>query len=334
MKIINILVPMLLAAACSNRTAEGSAESQSTEEATAPIEATWPIFNADSAYAYVDQQVKFGPRVPGTESHRLCREYLTGKLKSFGADTIILQQATVEAFNGKSLPMTNILARFNTKSPRRILIAAHYDTRPWADEETDESKQSTPIDGANDGASGVGVILELARNLQMSLPEIGVDFLLTDVEDYGSHDDDTPGESSWALGAQYWAANPVYTPTQRPAYGILLDMVGGRDARFYREYFSEQTAGWLNTKVWTAAATEGIGRFKNEVRGGVTDDHIFITRSGIPCIDIIECANDRTGSFPPYWHTTSDNMENIDRATLGDVGRTLMRVIYSEKAEN
>lgn len=330
MKLIYIVIPALLAAACSGKPADSATQAEPTAETKTQ---TWPAFNADSAYAFVERQVAFGPRVPATESHRACREYLTEKLKSFGADTIIVQQAAVEAFNGKELPLNNILARFNTSAPRRILIAAHYDTRPWADEEEDEAKHSTAIDGANDGASGVGVILELARNLQTSMPEIGVDFLLTDVEDYGSHDDESDHQTTWALGSQYWAQTPIYTPSERPVYGILLDMVGGKGARFYREYFSERAAQWVNSKVWRAAQAEGINRFVDESRGGVTDDHIFITASGIPCIDIIECANDHTGSFPPYWHTTSDGMENIDRATLGDVGRTLMRVIYSEQAD-
>ena len=132
---------------------------------------------------------------------------------------------------------------------------------------------------------------------------------------------------------QYFTKNSLYTPTERPIYGILLDMVGGRSARFYREYFSEQAAPWVNSKVWQAARTEGITRFINESRGAVTDDHLFITQAGIPCIDIIECSHPQTGTFAPTWHTMADNLESIDSATLGDVGRTLMRVIYTEKTQ-
>ncbi len=179
----------------------------------------------------------------------------------------------------------------------------------------------------------MGVALELARNLAISTPDIGVDFLLTDVEDYGTSDNTPDEDSSWALGAQYFADNSPYTPADRPAYGILLDMVGGRNARFYREYFSEQGARWVNSKVWQAAKAEGITRFINDVRGAITDDHLFITQAGIPCIDIIECANPQTGAFPPTWHTLADNMESIDAATLGDVGKTLMRVIYTESRQ-
>lgn len=333
MKLINISILAACLCACGSSPA-GNGSEAAAESATRQDQAEWPAFNADSAYAFVGAQVAMGPRVPGTPAHIRCRDYIIDKMKSYGADTVILQSDHVVAFNGDRLPMHNILARFNTAAPRRILIAAHYDTRPWADSDASESNHSKPIDGANDGASGVGVALELARNLAITAPGIGVDFLLTDVEDYGTSDTSGNDEdSSWALGAQYFAANSPYTPSDRPAYGILLDMVGGRDARFYREYFSERGARWVNSKVWQAANAEGITRFINDVRGAITDDHLFITQAGIPCIDIIECANPQTGAFPPTWHTLSDNMESIDAATLGDVGKTLMRVIYTEQQQ-
>ena len=331
MKFINISILAAILTACSNTTAVSSAEVAEPEKVV--TEKSWPTFNADSAYRYVAEQVAIGPRVPGTVSHIRCRDYIAEKMSSFGADTVFFQSALVTAFNGKKLPMHNIMARFNTQASTRILIAAHYDTRPWADEDPDKSNHNKAIDGANDGASGVGVALELARGIGSSLPGIGVDFLMTDVEDYGTSTDETSGEISWALGAQYFAKNNLYTPTERPIYGILLDMVGGRSARFYREYFSEQAAPWVNSKVWQAARAEGITRFINESRGAVTDDHLFITQAGIPCIDIIECSHPQTGTFAPTWHTMADNLESIDSATLGDVGRTLMRVIYTEKTQ-
>lgn len=332
MKLTTIVLPAIMLMACSSGAADKTAEAAAQPEAAETP--SWPAFNADSAFAFTAHQVAFGPRVPGTDAHRKCREYLTGKLADLGADTVMVQEATVTAFDGTRLPMANIMARFNTGAPRRILLAAHYDTRPWADEDKDETLRHTPIDGANDGASGVAVILEIARNLQLQKPEIGVDVLLTDVEDYGSHDEEATGETSWALGAQYWAAHSPYSSArERPAFGILLDMVGGRGANFYREYFSESVAPVVNNKVWQAARAEGISRFVDEQHGGVTDDHIFISGAGIPCIDIIECANSVTGSFPPTWHTTDDTIENIDKTTLGDVGRTLMRVIYTERAQ-
>lgn len=332
MKFINLSVLAILLCACGNSSAVSTLDSAKAEKGST-IECTWPLFNADSAYQYVAEQVNMGPRVPGSAAHIRCRDYIVAKMAKFGADTVFLQSAKVTAFDGKSLPMHNIFARFNAQAPKRILIAAHYDTRPWADEDPDQSNHTKAIDGANDGASGVGVALELARCIGSSLPQIGVDFFMTDVEDYGSHDGDPEGETSWALGSQYFAQNNFYTPSERPFYGILLDMVGGRSARFYREYFSEQTAQWVVNKVWQAARAEGINRFVNESRGAVTDDHLFISQAGIPCIDIIECAHPETGSFAPTWHTMADNLQSIDPATLGDVGRTVLRVIYTEKPQ-
>lgn len=330
MKLLNIALIALMATACSGKTADNRTEDGIVVEKSTD-EKTWPIFDADSAYAFIERQIEFGPRVPGSTAHTLCRDYLVETLNRFGADTVILQQADVTAFDGTCLPMSNILARFNTQAKRRILFAAHYDTRPWADEDKDEANRKRAIDGANDGASGVAVILELARHLKSEQPDVGVDFLLTDVEDYGAPASEQDTESSWALGAQYFADNTLYTPSQRPAFGILLDMVGGKDAKFYREYFSEMNSRLTNDKVWNAAQAEGVTRFVNERRGAVTDDHQHITRAGIPCVDIIECSNDHTCQFPPHWHTMDDNIEAIDHATLQDVGRVMMRVIYTEQ---
>lgn len=326
---IYIIFASLLLVAC---TGSSKAKSAVTDSTPAPTSDTvsHPGFDADSAYGYVAAQVAFGPRVPGTEAHSRCAEYLKWKLAGFGADTVISQHGTAEIYDGSKRPLHNILARFNTAAPRRILIAAHYDTRPWADEDADEANRSKAIAGANDGASGVGIILELARQIGMQAPSIGVDFLLTDLEDMGSPADSEESEG-WCLGARYWAANLPYEPIDRPAYGVLLDMVGGEGATFTREYFSERQAPHIVAKVWAAAAAEGISRFVDKRAGAVTDDHIEISTAGIPCIDIIECSNADTGNFPPYWHTMADDMRHISRATLGDVGNTLMRVIYTDK---
>lgn len=323
---------VMMAVGCGNRANTETSAVADADAGEQNVEAiAMPGFDADSAYRYVAEQIAFGPRVPGTDAHSRCGAYIVGKLKGFGADSVWLQTGEVVAATGVRLPVKNIMARFNSQASKRILIAAHYDTRPWADEDADESNRNKAIDGANDGASGVGVALELARNIGISGPEIGVDFLLTDVEDYGAHDDENSSEeSTWALGSKVWAQSQPYEPRERPAFGILLDMVGGRDAKFYREFFSEQMASWVNAKVWRAAEAEGIDRFVNQQHGAVTDDHLNIARAGIPCIDIIECGNSTTGSFPPYWHTLNDNLQVIDPATLSDVGRTLIRVIYTE----
>lgn len=291
-------------------------------------------FNADSAYSYVDRQVSFGPRVPGTPGHAACRDYIVEKLRAAGADTLYLQNATVTAFNGDRLPITNIMASFNTTtaSTRRILLVAHWDTRPWADREKDSTLRRQPIDGANDGGSGTGVLLEIARNLGKQRAAVSVDILFVDGEDYGDDTGFGGDENSWCLGTQYWVENMPYGDSL-PAYGILLDMVGGRGAKFHYEYFSQANAPTPTIKVWGEAERLGFNDvFVRSLGGAVTDDHVFINRAGIPTTDIIETLNDQTQSFNPTWHTLDDNMSNIDRSTLNAVGCTVLNVVYKEKA--
>ena len=267
--------------------------------------------------------------MPGTKAHNRCADYLVETLRSYGADTVLQQKTTVVAFNGDKLPINNIMARYNVSAPKRLLLVAHWDTRPWADAETDASKHSMPIPVANDGGSGVAVLLEIARNLGLNAPSVGVDMLFTDAEDYGNTGGD---DNSWCLGTQYWVENMPYTPATMPVLGILLDIVGGIDAKFYREYFSEYYAPQVNDIIWAEAASAGFGdKFPNERRGAVTDDHVYINQAGIPCIDIIECANPATGSFPPTWHTLADDINSIDRNSLKAVGQVVMNTIYKQK---
>lgn len=292
-----------------------------------------PAFDADSAYAYVAAQTAFGPRVPGSEAHAACERFITGRLRASGADSVWTQRSRVKVFDGNTLPIVNILARFSSAAPRRILLLAHYDTRPWADNEEEPSRKNTPIDGANDGASGVGVLLEIARALSAAAPGVGVDMLFTDVEDYGNNEGES-SEDTWCLGTQYWAANLPYGATGRPVYGVLLDMVGGRGAKFHREYTSSRLAPAVVNRVWgIAAASPYASFFPNEYGTGVTDDHLYVNSTGIPCIDIIECANPQTGGFPATWHTLDDTIDNIDPATLKAVGEVLLDLIYSEPKE-
>lgn len=316
----------LLAAALSAACSSGS-HKPAAAETTAPT-APKAQFCADSAYSYVARQVAFGPRVPSTAAHTACGDWLRGELTRHGADTVIEQNASVNNPAGGKIRIRNIMGRFNTGCPKRILLLAHWDTRPWADNDPDETKHRTPIDGANDGASGVGVLLEIARQLGLRQPATGVDILFVDAEDSGMSDND----ASWALGTQYWSRHMPYGPTDLPAYGILLDMVGGHNAQFDREYFSQRLAPAVVDRVWATAATLGHGdRFRNNYGGAVNDDHIHVNVAGIPCIDIIECTNPATGSFNPTWHTTADNMQAIDRQTLDAVGSVVSQVIYNEK---
>lgn len=290
-------------------------------------------FSADSAYRYVADQVDFGPRVPGSEGHKACREYIINTLERMQPDTMIVQNAVVTAYDGTELPISNIVAQYNKAQSRRVLLVAHWDTRPWADREDREEERSRPILGANDGGSGVGVLLEIARNLAIKEPSVGVDLLFVDAEDYGRSDSFDRQDDTWCLGSQYWVDHMVpYKAENLPVYGILLDMVGGVNARFHYEDFSTRNASTPTIKVWSEAEALGYGdRFIRKVGGATIDDHIVLTRAGIPTTDVIELCNEQTYSFPPTWHTHDDNMSNIDRSTLKAVGETVLNVIYKEK---
>ncbi len=283
-----------------------------------------PEFSADSAYAYVAKQVSFGPRVPNTESHKACGNWLQKTLGAF-TDTLYVQQAVVTAHDGKRLQISNIIGSFNPAQKKRILLFAHWDTRPFADE--DDQNRDKPIDGANDGGSGVGIWLEVARQLKLNPLPLGIDIMFVDAEDYGQ----PTVADSYCLGAQYWAKNP-HIPNYHASFGILLDMVGAKDARFFMEGYSMNYAPSVVRKVWDAAARNGYSEyfvFKEVL--GVTDDHYYINQlAGIPSIDIIQRDLSTPSNFAPYWHTLDDNMDIIDKATLKAVGQTLLVVIYAE----
>lgn len=286
------------------------------------------IFNGDSAYNFVKAQCDFGPRVPNTKAHRQCGDYLIEKLTSYGAN-VIVQSPTLTAYDGTKLNARNIIGEFAPENNRRILLLAHWDCRPWADSDPDPKNHSKPVPGANDGASGVGVLLELARLFNEKRPGVGVDIMFVDAEDWGdSGGTSADADNSWALGTQYWAANP-HKLGYRPMYGILLDMVGARGSVFTHEYFSMQYAPALVKEVWNIAERSGYGDFfVNTAGGAITDDHVFINRAGIATIDIIAMNTATDNGFFPQWHTVDDTMEHIDAATLKAVGQTLTNFIY------
>lgn len=290
-----------------------------------------PQFNADSAYQYVKAQVDFGPRVPNTKAHVACGNYLADKLIAFGAK-VTDQYVDLPAYNGTLLKARNIIGSYKPDTKKRIALFAHWDSRAWADADPDPGKHYTPILGANDGASGVGVLLEIARQLQMEQSELGIDIIFVDAEDYGTHSafNGPHKEESWGLGSQYWARNP-HVQGYRARFGILLDMVGGKNAEFRYEATSEQVARAVNRKVWSVAGALGFGRYFVPKDGGmVTDDHTFINAYGnVPTIDIVPYSE--TSNFFEYWHTVKDDMDAIDKATLQAVGQTVMQVIYNEK---
>ena len=291
-----------------------------------------PDFNADSAYSFIEAQVLFGPRVPNTNAHIACSEYLIKKLKSFGAD-VIVQEAKVQAFDNKTLNIRNIIGQFQPEKNNRIILFAHWDTRPFADHDKDENMRDIPIDGANDGASGVGVLLEIARHLQENITHSGVDIIFFDAEDYGipDHKDVSYKADTWCLGSQYWGKNP-HKNGYYARYGILLDMVGAPDAQFYKEQCSLHFAPAIVDKIWQIAAKTGYGQWFNPNQGGmITDDHVYVNKYlKIPCVDIIQHDPTTDTNFGFYWHTHNDTMKNIDKNTLKAVGQTVMELVVSD----
>lgn len=317
----SIFALVLCTVACSGTTASRPANDENAE--TSSSDQLPPIiagYSPDSAYNNIARQLDFGPRVPGSPSHTACGNWIEQKLRDYGSD-VVVQEKVLTAFDGTPLPAKNILGRFAPEASDRTLLVAHWDTRPWADEDPDPENRDKPVPGANDGASGVGVLLEIARVISENGTNKGIDILLVDAEDYGTEGDDM----SWALGARLFAQNPPI-PGYRPSRVILLDMVGGKGTTFRREYFSHANAAPLLNDVWAAAARAGHDNlFINEPGGAITDDHIEFLRVGIPAIDIVAFSD--TG-FPDTWHTVADDLDHIDPAALNAVGRTLLTYLF------
>ncbi len=309
-----------------------SANNDESEKTTQTTSVQHPTFSADSAYLYIQKQVDFGPRVPNTPQHAACANYLEQKLKDFGAE-VTVQKTDLTAFDGTILKAKNIIGSYNPEAETRILLFAHWDTRPWADNDSNPDNHKKAVLGANDGGSGVGVLLEMARIFNIQKPSVGVDIIFFDAEDYGAPEDLSSQETanSWCLGSQYWAANK-HKPGYRAKYGILLDMVGARNAKFYREQISDYYAKYVVDKVWQKAADLGFSNFFiNQKGGGITDDHVYINQiAGIPSIDIIQYDQNTVSGFGHYWHTVNDTMENIDKSTLNAVGATVANIVYNE----
>ena len=316
----------------SNKNVNDLTETEEEEKAS-PV---GPDCNADSAYAFTQAQCDFGPRDMNSKGHEECGAWIVAKFKGYGCK-VTTQEADLKGYDGTTLKSTNIMAQYNPGATTRILLCAHWDSRPWADNDPDSANWHKPILAANDAASGVAVMLEIARLLQKNaLPSgFGVDFVCFDAEDWGTPqweaNQDASGDS-WALGAQHFAANLPQGYEAR--YGILLDMVGGMNAKFYKEGISNQYAPEIVKKVWRAARQAGFGSYFPRQEGGmITDDHIPLNqKAGIPTIDIIPYYPDcQQSSFGPTWHTLADNMDNIDRNTLKAVGQTVIQVLFTEK---
>lgn len=301
-----------------------------TEPVVAKAHVTPPDFNADSAYSYIKAQADMGPRVPGSKAHDNAVAYFEKQFKQYGAE-VIVQKGNVTTYDNKPWVLKNIIASYNPKAEERILLCAHWDSRPFADKDKTEGNKTKACPGVNDGASGVGVLMEIARVVSSKAPSVGIDIILFDLEDYG---DDGGNPDTWCLGSQYWSKN-LHVPYYGAKFGILLDMVGAKGATFYKEEISQTYASSALNTVWSTAQKLGYSNyFINQEMGAMTDDHKFVNElAQVPCIDIIDYRMNMTtqsGSFFEHHHTINDDINSIDKNTLKAVGQTLLEVIYNQ----
>lgn len=286
-------------------------------------------FNADSAYSYIEKQVSFGPRVPNTNAHDSCAIYLSKKLESFGAK-VYIQKVDVRKYDSTIMHIQNIIGEFYPEKKRRIILYSHWDSRFYADGEVDSLKRNHPIPGANDGGSGVAVLLEIARQLHKIEPKVGVDIIFFDAEDQGEPlSSNVFNEKSWSIGAQYWAKHP-HKKNYKAFFGLNLDLAGAKGAMFCREDNSRYFDNFSVKRIWKLAQDMGYDNyFFNDLTRPVINDHVFINKiAGIKSVLIVD---NRPGHYIPYfkeWHTSKDNINIIDKKTLDVVGNVVIQYIY------
>jgi Zn-dependent M28 family amino/carboxypeptidase len=286
-----------------------------------------PVFDGNKAFSQLIKQVEFGPRICGTTGHEKTKEYLITQLKQY-ADLVSEQtfNYTDKHDSTKVYHGVNIVASFNTSADvKRILFCAHWDSRPFADNDPDTINHKLPVPAANDGASGVAVLLEMARLFSENKPKVGVDIVFFDLEDIGDNMESSNSLSPinpFGIGSEMFVKN---NPDYFPEFGILLDMVGDKQLRIPKESFSVQRANDIVEKIWSAASVVGAKAFVNENGGAVDDDHIAFLKKSIPVVDLIHLP------FPKTWHTIHDIPENCSSSSLQQIGNVLVEVIYNEK---
>jgi hypothetical protein len=279
-----------------------------------------PEASADRAWSYLTEQMSFGPRYAGTRGHRMQLVWMKDFL-AFRADTVYEQTFPHTTKDGRQLGFSNVIARFNPAATERVLLVAHWDTRPDADRALDPADRRRPVPGANDGASGTAVLLELAEQFRQQRPTIGVDMLFTDGEDFG------PGAEDMFLGARHYAANLPAGP--RPRWAVVVDMVGDLDLRIPVEANSQRAAPALVDRIWTAADALGhAAHFPRTPGPAVTDDHLPLIEAGIPAVNLIDF---EYGPGNAFWHSPEDLVKNVDAASLGVVADVLAAVVYAER---
>jgi glutaminyl-peptide cyclotransferase len=273
-----------------------------------------PRFDGKKAFSYLVGQCQLGPRNPGSLGHERCKKYLLDKLKLY--TNLVKTQAFVyqDKSQKERLELTNIIASFYPEKRRRVLLCAHWDTRPFADRDPDSSLREKPILGANDGASGVAVLVEMARIISQKEPKWGVDIILFDGEDYGTEDE----LEKFCLGSKYFAKNKG---EYKPEFGILLDMIGDKDLNIYKEGYSARYAQEVADFVWGAAHKLKFDCFYDSTKHFMYDDHFPLLEAGIRCIDIIDFDY-------PYWHTTQDTPDKCSPESLQKIGEVLIEILY------
>ncbi len=318
-----IIVCSLILTGCPGEKHEIIEKKPETPQATIETKDTIPQFDGQAAYKLVEKQLSFGARVPGSLAHTACRDFLLSTVKMY-ADTAFLQSFKAEIY-GKPILFSNIVAAFNPKSNNRILICGHWDSRPRSDQDPNPADTSKGCPAANDGASGVAVLLEIARILKTSSPSIGVDVVLFDGEDYGYEHD----LSNYFIGARHYAGN---LPFAKPFGAILLDLIGDKDAELRFEPGSMRSYPEAMRKIWDIAARRHCKYFLQEDGNGVSDDHDMLIQAGIPSIDIIDVnlvGQNVQNPRRKYWHTTHDTIDNISVETLGCVGQCLLEYVLT-----
>ncbi len=322
--LIIALLCSLLLFGCSKE--QNKSTSQTQEQAkpqeTPKKQVSVPPFDPQKAWDILIKQTDMGPRTVGSKAHALCQQFLLSEMQKY-ADSVWLQPFSEKGYGNEVLVMNNIISSFNPKAKKRILLLTHWDCRPWADMDKDPKKQKEPILGANDAASGIAILVEMARNMKTNAPPVGVDMLFVDGEDYGKEGDN----KFYLLGSRYFSKN--LPDGYMPEFGILLDMVGDSQLELKRERLSIQYAPDIVDLVWNTAFSLGVTQFSNAVETNLgSDDHIPLNEAGIKTIDIIDFAY--PNSSINYWHTSQDTPEHCSSESLDAVGRVLLQVIYSQ----
>lgn len=300
-----LLLALVLLSACASDPKRDAGREREAPPGTSGADA---VFDADTAWSFLERQVAFGPRVPGTASHRACGEWIAATLTRMGG-TMEWSSFSYRDPEGTAWPLVNVIGRFGPEGGGRLLLVAHWDTRPWADQDPDPANRDKPIPGANDGASGVAVLLEIARHLGTAELPRGVDILFVDGEDLGR----TGDNDGFCQGSRYFASQGLGGYRR----AVVLDMVADRDQAFPVESFSLRFAPEVVDWVWKRGQKLSPEIFSTVIGPSVFDDHMPLIEAGLPAADVIDFDY-------PSWHTLADDLDAVSRESLGAVGKVIL----------